>query len=92
MLSLLLACAAGPATNDPGTLGKDTGSTDTSSTDDSGTDDSATTGELHGKPPAEAIPAPTFAATNRDGSARSKPDLTDGATVIWFYPAAGTYG
>lgn len=87
MLFLLLACAAGPATDDPGTQGKDT-----SGTDDSGTDDSGTTGELHGKPPAEPLPAPDFSATNRDGTARGKPDLTDGATVIWFYPAAGTYG
>ena len=37
-------------------------------------------------------PVPEFSATNRDGSARGPADLTDGITVMWFYPAAGTYG
>jgi hypothetical protein len=84
-LLLLLACA--PVGAD-GTLG------DTSSALDSG--EVADTGEepreLYGKPPAEETPAPEFAATNRDGAARSRADVTDGPTVIWFYPSAGTYG
>ena len=38
------------------------------------------------------LPVPDFVATNRDGTARGPVDLTGGPTVMWFYPAAGTYG
>ena len=38
------------------------------------------------------LPPPTFAATNRDGGARGPDDLLGSPTVIWFFPAARTYG
>ena len=38
------------------------------------------------------VPLIDFYAVNRDGSSRSMEDLVDGPTVIWFYPAADTYG
>jgi hypothetical protein len=48
---------------------------------------------LHGVPPAIPKPAPEFTATNRDGTTRTRADLTDGKpTIMWFYPAAGTPG
>jgi len=37
-------------------------------------------------------PAPTFVATNLDGSERGRDDLTYRPTVMWFYPLAGTPG
>ena len=63
--------------------------------DDSGTGDtdpvdvpSGTNGTI----PPVALIAPDFQATNRDGGARDREDLLGHPTIIWFYPAAGTYG
>jgi hypothetical protein len=84
MLLLLFACAAGPV-GDDGAVG---GATDTSPGDSGGNAEA----DLHGEWAAERLEAPEFAATNRDGAARSRGDLVDGPTVMWFYPAAGTYG
>jgi len=47
---------------------------------------------LYGTFPETALPAPDFAATNYDGAARSREDLLGHPTVLWFFPAAGTYG
>ncbi|MFM2246102.1 MAG: hypothetical protein RL071_2176 [Pseudomonadota bacterium] len=47
---------------------------------------------LNGTRPDEALPAPDFTATNRDGAARDREDLLGGPTVMWFYPAATTAG
>ena len=46
----------------------------------------------NGTLPDEALEAPDFRATNRDGGARDRQDLLGHPTVMWFYPAAGTYG
>ena len=54
--------------------------------------DTATASSLVGTLPAEALALPDFTATNSDGQPRSQVDLTGKPTVIWFYPAAGTYG
>lgn len=48
--------------------------------------------ELHGTLPDEALAAPEFAARNRDGTARGRPDLLGHPTVTWYYPIAGTSG
>lgn len=40
-------------------------------------------------PPLAAI---DFSAQNLDSSARDRSDLIGQRTVMWFYPAAGTYG
>ncbi len=94
MTLLLLASCAVTALSD---TGADSGfvadSADTADTSDTaeGTDvDTAT--DLNGEWATERTPAPEFVATNRDGSARSRPDLVGHPTVIWFYPAAGTSG
>lgn len=58
---------------------------------DGGTDEPDLSG-LNGRvidPPLAAI---DFSALNLDGSARDRSDLIDRRTVMWFYPAAGTYG
>ncbi|MBM4389509.1 MAG: hypothetical protein FJ090_00175 [Deltaproteobacteria bacterium] len=47
---------------------------------------------LHGVAPSEPVPVPEFAATNRDGTARTSVDLVGHPTVIWFYPLANTAG
>ena len=51
-----------------------------------------TSQELNGSWPEEAVPLPSFTALNRDGSERGPQDLTGHLTVMWFYPAAGTFG
>ncbi len=87
LISLLLGCSGSP---------EDSSTPDTT---DSGTvadTDTDTTVEVpdgtYGQAPAESLPAPEFAATNSDGTPRGISDLTDGPTVVWFFPAAGTYG
>jgi len=77
----LLACTA-PDDNESGQDTEDTAvDTDTGQND-----------ELFGSPPDTPLAAPEFAATNRDGTSRSREDLMGHATVFWFFPAAGTYG
>ncbi|MFT4977320.1 MAG: hypothetical protein ACI8S6_003225 [Myxococcota bacterium] len=51
-------------------------------------DDSA----LYGTYPDTPVDAPDFAATNYDGGARSREDLLGQPTVMWFFPAAGSFG
>ena len=46
----------------------------------------------NGSIPDVALEAPEFSATNRDGGARDREDLLGHPTIMWFYPAAGTYG
>jgi hypothetical protein len=86
LLTLLLGCSG-----DPADTSTDTAQTDTSQTDTPDTDVEVPEGTF-GQTPAESLPAPKFAATNYDGTARGIADLTDGPTVLWFFPAAGTYG
>lgn len=91
-LLLLLACtepdAGAPPPTD--TSVADSGTTDTGA-DDSGTVlDTALT--YNGVPPDAPVALPDFSARNLDGSARGPADLRGHATVLWFYPAAGTYG
>lgn len=54
--------------------------------------DTASSEGLTGTIPDEALAAPEFAATNRDGTARGQADLIGHPTVIWFYPLANTPG
>jgi hypothetical protein len=48
--------------------------------------------DLVGEAPPSPVALPEFSATNRDGDARTRAALVGGPTVLWFYPAAGTYG
>lgn len=54
--------------------------------------DSATASTLNGTAPSQPLAIPSFSATNHDGQPRDQNDLIGNPTVIWFYPAAGTYG
>ena len=91
IISLLLGCSgtvedsSTPDTTDSGTVADTDTDTDTDTTVEvpDGT---------YGQLPSESLPAPEFAATNSDGTSRGISDLTDGPTVVWFFPAAGTYG
>ena len=66
---------------------------DSDSGSDSGGSDSPDVPDgTHGTLPDVALEAPDFAATNRDGGARDREDLLGHPTIMWFYPAAGTYG
>jgi hypothetical protein len=65
---------------------------DTDDGDDPEIDTDVDFDSLNGDVPDEALPLPSFSATNRDGSARGPDDLRGHPTVMWFYPAAGTSG
>ncbi|GDX83031.1 hypothetical protein LBMAG42_48420 [Deltaproteobacteria bacterium] len=93
---LLLAACVGASLTETG-AGADTNtvadSGDSADTADTAEGTDVDTGiELNGEWATERTAAPEFVATNRDGSARSRPDLIGHPTVIWFYPAAGTSG
>ena len=47
---------------------------------------------LYGSRPDTAIPLSDFHAVALDGSPRDSSSLLGHPTVVWFYPAAGTYG
>lgn len=68
---------------------------DTNNTVDTGPFDTGpfdTTG-LNGEEVDPRLDAPVFdQVLANDGSARTQADLIGHPTVIWFYPAAGTYG
>lgn len=84
LFSLLLACTDAAPSPDSGEVadsGRDTGDV----TIDPGLD-------LVGEPPDAPVPLPSFAARNLDGSDRGPDELRGQPTVLWFYPAAGTYG
>jgi hypothetical protein len=98
-LLLLLACTAPEQATDAAprdTAVADSGDLPDSGTDDSGTDDSGTDLDTalsyNGVPPDAPVALPDFSARNLDGAARGPADLRGHATVLWFYPAAGTYG
>lgn len=48
--------------------------------------------ELNGTVPPTPVFPPDFTAVNADGTTRSKQDLMDHRTVLWFYPITGTPG
>lgn len=90
----LAACAPPPDQDDDEGAGAD-GSGDTAASSDVGPGGDANDVDpdrLNGSVPDEALAAPDFAATNRDGSGRDREDLLGHPTVIWFYPAAATAG
>lgn len=94
-LALLLVACSGSKASDSGAGLADTGSADGGAdggTADGGSSDGGADLTLNGTVPPVALEAPTFAATNRDGGARSREDLLGHPTVMWFYPAAGTFG
>lgn len=81
LLPLLLACSA-PVTS-PGSDGVDSG----------GGQDSVGWATLHGEPISPPIPLPDFdGVRDSSGAVVGPEDLKGHATVMWFYPAAGTYG
>lgn len=87
-LGLLVACAARHPT-DTQPSGDSPGDSPGA---DSPTESQPPDDELYGSYPADPKPAPEFEATNRDGSPRGRADLLGHPTVLWFFPAAGTYG
>lgn len=89
-----IAACTGKAGTDDTSGGRGTVADGTDGTTDGtgAADGTRGTQTLNGTPPSEPIPAPTFAATNRDGSARSRDDLLGHPTVMWFYPLAASAG
>jgi len=94
LLCQFIACSA-KSPEDNAAADTDTPIDSGVSVDDSGEvveDTSAPRPDLNGEwvdPPLAAI---AFSATNRDGTARSREDLLGQPTVMWFYPAASSYG
>jgi hypothetical protein len=99
LLCQFIACSVksheGDAAVSRADLPSDTAAADTDTPIDSGEvveDTSTPPPDLTGErvdPPLAAI---AFSATNRDGTARSREDLLGHPTVMWFYPAASSYG
>lgn len=50
------------------------------------------TGETYGQAPSAPVVVPDFTATAHDGELRTRADLLGKPTVMWFYPAAATFG
>ena len=88
LITALLACSGDPASDSAADTTADSGVADTTDTTDTVEVPEGTFGQT----PAVALAAPEFSATNYDGTPRGIADLTDGPTVVWFFPAAGTYG
>ena len=89
---LLTACSAGSDSDgDTSSLGSgsETGSETGSAV---GSDPVDVPSGTNGTIPGVTLEAPEFSATNRDGGARDREDLLGHPTIMWFYPAAGTYG
>lgn len=100
-LSLLVTLGCASQKDDAGATDSAGSTTHASDTADSGDPDdsggSSTTSvvdedSLNGTVPDDPVNLPEFAATNSDGAARSREDVLGDPTVIWFFPAAGTYG
>ncbi len=86
-LAGLLACSDPSAVDsDP----QDSSPADTDSAVDTGPFDTSGLNGEEVDPRLEAISFEKVLAS--DGSARTQADLMGHPTVIWFYPAAGTYG
>lgn len=95
LLSLFwFGCAGSPDSSDSDPQDSSNPDTDTDTqVEDSGDPiDSGDVASLYGVPPKNPIPLPEFSATNRDGSSRGPENLEGVRTVLWFFPAAGTYG
>jgi hypothetical protein len=87
ILSLILACTGADPSPDSGAVA-DSGA-------DSGADTDVTIDpelDFVGERTDAPVPLPSFAARNLDGADRGPDDLRGQPTVLWFYPAAGTYG
>jgi hypothetical protein len=97
MLALWLACTGQKCEDDTGGCGA-SGESAADTADESGGETQESGGETgepasyNGTEPITAIPAPTFEATNRDETVRTRDDLLGHPTVVWFYPAANTGG
>ena len=88
----IIACSGTPEKTDPSTDSAVTDTSDATEQDQTTTIDTATAAELVGTLPDDILPPPNFVASNSDGQARDQSHLIGQPTVIWFYPAAGTYG
>jgi hypothetical protein len=84
-LPLLFACTS--AKNVDTSTNSDTGIVDGEPSTE--VDDSQ---EYFGTIPSTVLPVPDFTAQNYDEELRDKNNLVGQPTVIWFFPAAGTYG
>ncbi len=93
MRPFLLLTMGLAACTSPGKVGDDSAASPGASAADSGEPvNEVDPSELNGEQPDEPLPAPEFAARNRDGAARDREDLLGHPTVMWFYPAAATAG
>lgn len=90
--ALAVGCAADPPRDGADNARADSGPGDTGPGDTEDSGEITVPDGLNGAPPDAAVALPTFAARNQLGEARSESDLLGHPTVLWFYPAAGTYG
>lgn len=88
----IIACSGSPEKSDSSTDSTVADTSDVTDQDQGTTIDTATAAELVGTLPDDILPPPSFVASNSDGQVRDQSHLIGQPTVIWFYPAAGTYG
>ena len=89
---MLFACTSSEEAPSNTAGSGDTATVEPYDTDNVITIDTGNAGGLTGTVPTEALEAPDFTATHYDRSKRNKSDLLGQATVMWFYPVAGTPG
>ena len=94
-INLLLSCGQTTEKEETGLTDVDTAQEETGLTNaDTAQEEEIEidTSNLTGTEPAEALPAPDFAALNFDNTPRNRDHLVGAPTVLWFYPFAGTPG
>ena len=86
-ISLLFACSSSESvknTDSSNPLPLDSGTDTNTEIDDNQ--------EYFGTVPSSQLVVPDFSARNYDEELRDKNNLIGQPTVLWFFPAAGTYG
>ena len=91
-LPLLFICACTNANTSNKNVLEDTSPTQLETSNSDETTELDDTQEYFGTAPTSDLPVPEFTAHNYDSEVRNKENLIGQPTVLWFFPAAGTYG
>ena len=90
----LMACSAEKSVDDQTNMQNETAEEKNDQTLETGEEDDELSlpDDLNGASPEVELTVPTFTAMNSDDTTRNENDLQGMATVIWFFPLAGTAG
>ena len=104
LLAVLIACGSEKSVDEQSQTENQTGEQQETAADETGetgeTGDNTDTeddelslpDDLNGSIPEMELPVPIFTAMNSDDTTRNQDDLLGMATVMWFFPLAGTSG